>query len=109
MSKRNCLVKSLQWITFYVLIFLPPLLHAELNPLQKPLIFAGTANRELAQQIAKKLGTKLGMASVDKFKDKEINIQIKESVRNRDVFIIQSTVTTATGSVNDHVMELYLI
>ena len=54
-------------------------------------VFSGTANQELSRQIAKYLGIPLSEASIKRFSDGEISVQIGESVRGKDVFIIQST------------------
>ena len=55
------------------------------------MLFAGTSHRELAEQIAKCLGKPLGKTLIEKFPDGEIGVQILESVRGRDVFVVQST------------------
>lgn len=73
------------------------------------LLFTGNANKELAQKIADHLGISLGQATVSTFNDGEIHIQIKESVRGHDVFIVQPTCHTSTQSVNDTLMELFLL
>ena len=69
------------------------------------LVFAGSSNKELAQGIVSKLGMKLGDASVTKFSDGEIFVRINESVRGRDVFVIQSTNSPAEV----HLMELMIM
>ena len=58
-------------------------------------IFAGNSNRPLAEAIAKKLNTELGGAEVGRFSDGETAVHIDETVRGRDLFIIQSTSITA--------------
>ncbi len=68
-------------------------------------VFAGTANEELAEDIAKALDMPLSKAKVSKFSDGEISVQISESVRGRDVFIIQPTCAPA----NDNLMELLIM
>ncbi len=68
-------------------------------------IFAGNGNRTLAKQISEQLGKPLGMADVKKFSDGEIAINIGESVRGKDVYIIQST----SEPVNDNLMELCIM
>lgn len=73
------------------------------------LIFSGNANEKLAQDIARQLGVDLSKSTVKRFNDGEISIKINENVRNRDVFVIQPTCTSSKGSVNDHIMELYLM
>lgn len=73
------------------------------------IIFSGNANPALAEKIAAELGVSLGSATVSKFNDGEINIHIKESVRGKHVFIIQSTCCSATQTINDNLMELILL
>lgn len=68
-------------------------------------LFAGNATPELAQKIADRLFTKLGCASVGRFSDGEISVQINENVRGSDVFIIQST----CAPTNDNLMELIVM
>lgn len=68
-------------------------------------VFAGNSSRTLAQQICKQLDLELGELDVGKFSDGETSVNIKESVRGCDVFIVQSTNTP----VNDNLMELLLI
>jgi ribose-phosphate pyrophosphokinase len=68
-------------------------------------LFAGNANPALAQDIARHLQVPLGRASVGRFSDGEVNIEIMENVRGRDVFIIQPTCPPA----NDHLMELVVM
>lgn len=75
----------------------------------EPLLFAGNSNRPLAEKIADYLNISLGSAIVSKFNDGEINIQVKENVRKRDVFVIQSICVSSEQSVNDSLMELYLL
>lgn len=68
-------------------------------------IFAGNASKKLAQEICAQLDLELGKMEVGKFSDGETSVNIKESVRGCDVFIVQSTNTP----VNDNLMELLLI
>ena len=69
------------------------------------LIFSGSANKKLAQDICKFLGVKLGDASVDTFSDGEIRVKINENVRGHDVFVVQST----SFPSNEHLMELLIM
>jgi ribose-phosphate pyrophosphokinase len=69
------------------------------------LVFSGNSNRTLAQGIVSKLGIRLGDATVSKFSDGEIFVRINESVRGRDVFVIQSTNFPA----ETHLMELMIM
>lgn len=68
-------------------------------------IFALNSNRPLAQKIADEVGVELGKLSVDRFSDGEIQINIEESVRGDNVYIIQST----SAPVNDNLMELMIM
>lgn len=68
-------------------------------------LFAGNATPELAQKVADRLYTKLGHASVGRFSDGEISVEIHENVRGADVFIIQST----CAPCNDNLMELIVM
>lgn len=68
-------------------------------------LFAGNSNRPLAEAIAKKLNTALGDVEVTKFSDGETSVHIAETVRGRDLFIIQST----SAPVNDNLMELLIM
>ena len=68
-------------------------------------IFSGNANEPLGERIAQHLGRRLDGASVSKFSDGEINVDISENVRGRDVFLVQSTCAPA----NDHLMELLIL
>ena len=68
-------------------------------------VFSANANHELAEAIAKKLGVELGDAKVLNFSDGEIGVNINETVRGQDVFIVQST----SYPVNDHLMELLIM
>ncbi len=67
-------------------------------------IFALNSNKPLAEKIAAAVGVPLGKSSVTRFSDGEIQINIEESVRGDDVFLIQST----SAPVNDNLMELLI-
>lgn len=68
-------------------------------------VFAGNSNPELAKSVCNDIGINLGKAKVGVFSDGETQIEIKENVRGKDVFVIQSTCTPA----NDHLVELLLM
>jgi len=68
-------------------------------------IFCGSANRELAEEIANCLGVKLGNCEVNRFSDGEIAISIGESVRGTNSFLIQPL----CGPINESIMELLII
>ena len=68
-------------------------------------IFACNANPDLAERIANELDLKVGNAEVSMFSDGEISVNIYETVRGSDVFIVQST----SNPVNDNLMELLIM
>ena len=68
-------------------------------------IFSGNSNPDLATKICEYLNLSLGSAQVKTFSDGEIQIEIDENVRSKDVFVIQST----CAPVNDHLVELLLM
>jgi ribose-phosphate pyrophosphokinase len=68
-------------------------------------LFAGTAHPALAADIARHLGIGLGACRVERFPDGEIAADLEQSVRGRDVFIVQPT----SPPVNDHLVELIVI
>lgn len=68
-------------------------------------IFSGTSNEPLAKAIAKKLNTSLGEMEITHFSDGEIYVRYEESIRGKDVFLIQST----CSPVNDNLMELLIM
>jgi ribose-phosphate pyrophosphokinase len=68
-------------------------------------LVAGNANPALAREIAKWLGLELAKASVRRFADNEIFVEVLENVRGSDVYVIQST----SYPTNDHLMELLII
>lgn len=69
------------------------------------MVFSGNAHLSLAQKIVNHLGLPLGKATVGRFSDGEITVEILENVRGRDVFVIQPT----SMPTNDHLMELVII
>jgi ribose-phosphate pyrophosphokinase len=66
------------------------------------MVFTGTANPELAQNVVKHLDISLGRADVGRFSDGEVAVELLENVRGRDVFILQST----CAPTNDNLMEI---
>ncbi|MFC5386081.1 ribose-phosphate pyrophosphokinase [Aquamicrobium segne] len=68
-------------------------------------LFAGNSNKVLAEAVARYLNIPLGKASVRRFADQEIFVEIQENVRGEDVFILQST----SYPTNDHLMELLIM
>jgi ribose-phosphate pyrophosphokinase len=72
-------------------------------------LFSGSGNPELTRAVAECLGIEMSQAKVSRFNDGEIRIQVLDNVRNCDVFILQSTSSTIDSTVNDNLMELYLM
>lgn len=68
-------------------------------------IFSGSAHITFSQDLANFLDISLSKASINRFSDGEINVQINESVRGKDVFIVQPT----CAPTNDNLMELLII
>jgi len=67
-------------------------------------IFTGTSNRDLAENVAAFIGIPLGLSEITRFSDGETAVSIGESVRGKDVFVIQSL----CNPVNDHLLELLI-
>jgi len=72
---------------------------------EKLYIFSGTANRELASEMAKNLGLSLGDVEIAKFPDGEIFVKYLQNIRNADIFIVQPICFTP----NDNLMELLIM
>lgn len=69
------------------------------------MVFSGNANMELSKGIVRRLSIRLGMASVGRFSDGEVTVEIEENVRDRDVFVIQPT----CHPTNENLMELLVM
>ena len=69
------------------------------------MVFTGNANPALADAIARNIGVPLGRASISKFSDGEVSVELNENVRGKDVFVIQPT----CAPTNDSIMELLLM
>ena len=72
---------------------------------KKVKLFTLNSNPELAREIAEYMGIELSECNVTRFADGELNINISETVRGHDVFVIQST----SAPVNEHYMELLIM
>jgi ribose-phosphate pyrophosphokinase len=72
---------------------------------RRMMVFSGTSNRELAEDVAKHLGIELGNVKISKFANSEIYVRYLESVRGADVFLVQS----ACKPVNDSLMEMLIM
>jgi ribose-phosphate pyrophosphokinase len=74
------------------------------------LLFTGNSNKALAGEVASRMESRLGSALVDKFKNDECRIEIRENVRGAEVFVMQSICRAPNGqTVNDSLMELLLM
>jgi len=69
------------------------------------MVFTGNANPKLASDVAKRLGISLGAATVGRFSDGEVNVELLENVRGKDVFILQPT----CSPTNENLMELIIL
>ncbi|MGL4228804.1 MAG: ribose-phosphate pyrophosphokinase [Tannerellaceae bacterium] len=74
--------------------------------MQQPsfLVFSGTKSRYLAEKICESLGCQLGQMNIDRFADGEFSVSYEESIRGKDVFLVQSTFPNS-----DNLMELLLM
>ena len=79
--------------------------HKNMDPKNKFKIFSGNSNQDLAKAVCHILQVPLGESQVNNFSDGETQVEIKESVRGTDVFVIQSTCTP----VNQSYMELFIM
>lgn len=68
-------------------------------------LFSGTGNPELARDIAGRLGVEVGNLIINRFSDGEVHLQVNQSVRGDDVYVVQSF----PAPVNEHLMELLII
>ena len=68
-------------------------------------LFTGNANPALAQEMAKSLGVEMGKATVGRFSDGEVTVEVHQNVRARDVFVVQST----CAPTNENLMELLIM
>jgi len=69
------------------------------------MVFSGNANPKLAADVVKRLGMSIGAATVGRFSDGEVNVEILENVRGKDVFVLQPT----CQPTNDNLMELMIM
>ena len=82
-----------------------PQLERAVNPTHDIRLFSGRSNPKLAQEIADYLGTTVGPMVIKNFADGEIYVQVKESIRGDDVFIVQPL----CNPVNENLMELLIM
>ena len=69
------------------------------------MVFTGNANPKLAADVVRRLGISLGSATVGRFSDGEVNVELLENVRGKDVFVLQPT----CSPTNDNIMELLVL
>ena len=72
-------------------------------------VFSGSAHPGLTREIAEILGVQVGQARLRRFPDTEVSFQIDENIRGTDVFVVQPTCATGTGSVDQHLVELLIM
>ena len=75
------------------------------NVLFNTMLFSGNANPALGQEIATHLGIELGKAKVGRFSDGEVDVELYQNVRARDIFVVQST----CHPTNENLMELLIM
>ncbi|MBP3787604.1 MAG: ribose-phosphate pyrophosphokinase [Prevotella sp.] len=75
-----------------------------MNPNKNYMVFSGTATKYLAEKICQSLGCPLGELQITKFSDGEFAVSYEESIRGRDIFLVQSTFPNS-----DNLMELLLM
>jgi ribose-phosphate pyrophosphokinase len=75
------------------------------TPLTDFMVFTGNANPSLAAEIAENLGIELGAATVGRFSDGEVTVELHQNVRARDVFVVQPT----CAPTNENLMELLIM
>ena len=75
------------------------------SPQSDFMIFTGNANPDMAADIATNLGIRLGSATVGRFSDGEVTVEINQNVRARDIFVVQST----CAPTNENLMELLIM
>ena len=69
------------------------------------MVFTGNANPKLAADVVKRLGMSLGAATVGRFSDGEVNVELLQNVRGKDVFVLQPT----GAPTNENLMELVIL
>ena len=69
------------------------------------MVFTGNANHKLAEEVVSHLGIGLGRATVDRFSDGEVMVELMDNVRGKDVFVLQSTCMPT----NDNLMEVMVM
>ena len=72
-------------------------------------VFPGSAHPELTREIASFLGVPVGQSRLRRFPDTEVSFQIDENIRGKDVFIVQPTCASRSGSVDQHLVELLIM
>jgi len=92
-------------LTQTIFVLTPVVKHIVNETDSELMIFSGNANPDLARRIASHLHLSLGKATVQTFSDGEVSVEIEETVRGREVFIVQST----SQPTNDHLMELMVM
>lgn len=105
----NRLIKSILLPALYLTVAFCNIEASIMRFQNSVLMFSGSANPALCQAVADTLSIPVGKLKRGTFNDGEIQIQIDENVRNKHVFIIQPTCRSEGRSVNDNLMELFLL
>ena len=94
----------------WTLDYFQPLTEEQSGKLRKNMrLFAGNSNRPLAEKIAEHLGIQVCECTVESFMNSEIRVIPRVSVRGKHVYILQTGAFSETQSVNDYIMETYLL
>src|SRR5215510_7455493 len=72
-------------------------------------VFSGSAHTGLTKEIASFLGVPVGQSRLRRFPDSEVSFQIDENIRGTDVFIVQPTCASQSGSGDQHLVELLIM
>src|SRR5215470_4728075 len=72
-------------------------------------VFSGSAHPGLAKEIATFLGVEPGQSRLRRFPDTEVSFQIDENIRGTDVFVVQPTCATSSGTVDQQIVELLIM
>ena len=73
------------------------------------LLFSGSSHRQFSENVADHLNIKLSSCEIGKFSNTKIKININESVRKKDCYVIQTTAKSANNSPNDNLFELFIL
>ncbi len=95
--------------TFLLTLFLLTRISLAAHPCSSLKLISGSTTPALAQKIAEELQLELTPVTLTRFNDGEIKIKIEDNIRNAQVFVLQSLCTTEQSTINDNILELYLL